>query len=221
MESEQLYFHVNSNAGSLSDLNGGWNAWFKGQHVDRLNTRTYDLFSFSIIFYGLDAKSSLNVDRKSWKNDFIRNIQNNNFFENLSYSVLEAHSEELKEMLGDDMKLSLFSYLYDPKNKLEKIDKTSWENMKLFSKKLAYRNYNENCSLYDKTFNELLQTENFSIVNVKTDNKLDESFSETEIIVDSNPYSFWVMNEFNERWYRNGSIAKVEEESIFIKKNLL
>lgn len=217
LEKEQLYFHVSTKAETLSAFSGTWYAWFKGQPVDRLRSGIYDLFDFNIIFYGLEAKTSLNVDRKGWKNKFTSKLRNESFFENLCFYVLENHLNELKNMLGNDSKVSLFSYYFDPDNKLKNIDQQLWRDMKLLSKKIAYKNYNEQCKLYDSTFNELLELNNFSLVYARATSKIDNSFDDNTIVTHSYDH-LWAFNEFDKCWHQKGGMISIENESGFRKK---
>lgn len=216
IESYQLYFEVSPSQENLANMSGQWNAWFKGQHVDRISTGTHNLFDFSIIFYGLQAKDSLNIDRNDWKNKFVETLQDDNFFQKLGFLILKDYRNKLKDLLVDDMQLSLFDYFYDPQNRLNLDDREKWKDLPMFSKKNSFNNFNEKCNLYGATFNELLNKDNFSIIESRSINKLTEVFDENSLVVDFGFYG-WSKIKFEELWYNLGGTISVEKSKIFDK----
>lgn len=88
---------------------------FKGQiastrdnYISVYDNDLFNFFSFEFDFYGINAKEVLNINRDSWKSDFVHEIYVKFF--NILKNVYENNFLELSKMLKGGLYLRLFEY---------------------------------------------------------------------------------------------------------------
>lgn len=208
-----LYLKINPSFDGLSDLNSGVRAGFKGQEVGggHLSYHSQPFF-FKIMFYGLNAKDTLQTSRNDWKKTFEHDFIENRILHEICQEVILNHSSDLKRVIPKEDIRSLF--LYEFGNGLK--DKVAWKNLPLFS--LApdsYRFENTKCTFYNKSYNEILDKPKFRFICAEPHfSKFEENVEETDIVFPKE-FSYWTRKLFEEDWIDKGGTISYEKRGKF------
>lgn len=102
------YNHQNSLYECIKLLFKGKEASLLDSYIHTEAKNIFKFFSFEFDFYGLNAKSTLTINRDSWKQEYIEELYSNLL--NILSSIYEDHYDHLERLLADDFYLRLFGY---------------------------------------------------------------------------------------------------------------
>lgn len=203
VEEYSLYFVINNvNVTNLNELNGDLSGGFKGQDVGSI--RYYQqVFNLYLMFFGLDAKNTLQTNRNEWSKSFGNDFLNNKFLHELCRHILENYKNQLKNILKEDSLVELFDFCFTSDK-----SKTLWKNIKLFdiSKWEDYKYKNLRCKIYDKSFIELLKLKSFNFYHI--DGFLSPDFDRSKLskndLVYPSGFNSWFKRIFDQEWIDAG-----------------
>lgn len=205
-----LYFVINMvDDLSLSEFDGYLNGGFKGQNVGSI--RYYkQIFNIYLMFFGLDAKNTLQTNRNEWSKDFERTFIEHKFLHELCKHILIEYKNQLRAILKDNRIIDLFDFCFN-----EDKSKVSWKEIKMFNidRWVDYKYKNPNCRIYNKSFIELLNLKNFNFYYV--DSFLNPDFDISSLskndLVYPQAFNGWFKEYFDQEWIEMGGFIFNEE----------
>ncbi|OTG96372.1 ATP-binding protein [Acinetobacter sp. ANC 3832] len=206
VEKYSLYFVISgSNRSNLNEFYGSLNGGFKGQDVGSI--RYYQqVFSIYLMFFGFDAKNTLQTNRNEWSKGFENKFIDDKFLHELCRHILEKYKIPLSNILKDDSLVELFEFYYN--NDKSKI---LWKNMKIFGTEslINYKYKNNKCNIYDKSFTELTKLKKFNFYCV--DQFLNPDFDMSKLskndLVYPNSFNGWFKQIFDQEWIDKGGFV--------------
>ncbi|TCB58772.1 HD domain-containing protein [Acinetobacter terrae] len=203
VEKYSLYFEINGfNTLSLNEFQGYLSGGFKGQNVGSI--RYYQqIFNIHLMFFGFEAKSTLQTNRNEWSKSFSDDFINKKFLHEVCKHILENYKMPLKNILKDDILVELFEFYFNDDK-----SKTLWKNIKFFGNEclVNYKYKNNKCKIYDKSFTELTKLKAFNFYYI--DHFLNPDFDVSKLskndLVYPNSFNSWFKNVFDQEWIDKG-----------------
>lgn len=203
VEKYSLYFEINElDIFNLNEFRGGLHGGFKGQNVGSI--RYYQqIFNIYLMFFGFDAKNTLQTNRNEWSKGFENKFIDDKFLHELCVHVLDKYRDQLGKIIKDERLMDLFEFYFS-----ESKDKTSWKDMPIFNidQFKDYKNKNDKCLIYGKSFSDLLNCDNFNfyhIDNFSNSNVGGMEFLENDLVY-PNSFNEWFKGYFDQEWINKG-----------------
>ncbi|MGQ8271648.1 HD domain-containing protein, partial [Acinetobacter baumannii] len=112
---------------NLNELHSRLDGGFKGQNVGRISYYN-QIFGFYLMFFGLEAKSTLQTNRNEWSKDFERKFIEHRFLHELCRHILDEYKDQLIDILKDSKIIDLFDFCFN-----EDKSKISWKEIQMFN----------------------------------------------------------------------------------------
>lgn len=206
-----LYFNIGSEFKTcLNQMSGCIDAGFRGQNVESLSYY-YQPFNFYLMFYGLNAKSTLQVSRNKWLLTFEKDFIDNKFLHTLCEYVFENKRTDLMRILKTRQMFDLFCFIFITGCG----DRNSWKEIDFLRANISPSFKNEKSKLYNASFNNFLNVDSFNLhlVNGYNSNTIDMSKLCKEDVVYPGEINGWLKHYFNTEWIEKGGLFHEDEES--------